>query len=667
MAKKDTKAEVSTDQDTLIILSDHYTKGKQDMDTRRTRKNGWNETINAYMGKLPTNWPYTSMVTDPRIRTTILEKTARLLNAKLQGRLIPREGGDIVKARISNALLDYQWDYADTGGSMLEKIALCDQTARIFGAAFVLVYWDSKRNCNEIKVIDPRDIFIDPSANHIKNAKWVQVREFTTLDTLEERGYTNIDEIRKAIKNGDESDYYRSDLRSTEYESQVKVNRELEDRTGDDLANPVVELVTEYSKDYCRAFLPKYNNVVKDDKNPYSHKRINVAMLRYYPLGDDIYGESEVEPVMPIQRAINSFLCGAIDELNITQRPPLKIVSTQVQMPTIEYGPGAKWLMNDVNAVQEAQLGAGVLQNFQGIYSTLVAAFETAMGGQSLGVSNIGPMQADKTATEVASLERQQTSRDQYNQLYLGEFLKDIMMMWTSNNKQYLFDDPTKHYHVLKIIGKDKIKEFQAMKLETMNIPEDAMKEIEDIVMTAGGQVSDEELYNITSEVAVPNTPVVTNPNDEPEEYNVKPKLDIKSPEEADLYVTKEDVDIEADYIPDVKSMSAGAGVMQQQARTEFMARILDPQVQALLNTQGEMVDIKELLVSDAENAGYKDAESLFRPAPTPDITGGPTSPGPGQIPAGVNGNGGVQALPPALPVQPSSGGIPQPQGLPIQ
>ena len=95
--------------DKLNKLLDHYTKGKQDMDTRRTRKNGWNDIVNAYMGKLPKTWPYMSVVTDPVIRTAILEKNNRLINAKLQGRLEPREGGDMIKAKINNAILDYQW------------------------------------------------------------------------------------------------------------------------------------------------------------------------------------------------------------------------------------------------------------------------------------------------------------------------------------------------------------------------------------------------------------------------------------------------------------------------------------------------------------------------------------------------------------------------------
>ena len=149
--------------DLYSILQDHYTKGKIDNDQRRLRENGWNDVIKAYHGKLPENWPYLSMVSIPLIRTTILEKNARLFNGKLRGRLVPREGGDMVKAKVNNALLEFQWDNAEYGGSMLEKWALMDIQARLFGATFALIYWrteeqDGTKVCdgNEMKVLDNR-------------------------------------------------------------------------------------------------------------------------------------------------------------------------------------------------------------------------------------------------------------------------------------------------------------------------------------------------------------------------------------------------------------------------------------------------------------------------------------------------------------------------------
>ena len=88
----------------------HYEMVREDNLIRQTRENGWNDVIDAYWGKLPDDWPFDSKVTIPIIRTSLTEKNARLLNGKLRGRLMPREGGDVIKAKINNALLDFQWD-----------------------------------------------------------------------------------------------------------------------------------------------------------------------------------------------------------------------------------------------------------------------------------------------------------------------------------------------------------------------------------------------------------------------------------------------------------------------------------------------------------------------------------------------------------------------------
>lgn len=661
MPKEEVKPEEIKKDDSLAILMYHYQMGTQDTTTRRTRENGWDEIVNEYMGKLPDDWPYQSVVTDPRIRTTILEKTARLLNSKLQGRLVPREGGDLVSARIQNSVLDFQWDYANEGGTMVEKVAMSDQAARLTGAGFALVYWDTKKECNEMKPIDARDIFIDPSASHIRNAKWVQIREFTTAEQLEKRGF-KVGELLK--KKEDLKNVH--DLKSTAYEDIVKLNRSLDDRTGWDPAYTTFEVVTEWTPKKKKIFLPRHGVILEEKDNPYEHGRIPVAQLRYYPLGDDIYGESEVEPVISLARAINAILCGFIDEMNLAMRPPVKIEESGVRMETIEYGPGAKWIMNSLNSVQEIRMGDSAIQSFNNTYPALVAAFNTAMGDQSLGVSNIKGYQGDKTATEVASLEKQQNNRDQYNQLYLGEFLKDIMFMWLSNNKQYLFDDPTKKYKIIKIIGKDKIKDLQMMGLADKEVPESVMAQISEMVMKYPKEISDEAIGQLMEESAIPVNPVVLNPGAAPEEYDIKSKLELKKGEEAELYLTKDDLDGIYDYVPDVKSMAIGAGEMTQRARQQAVELALNPVVQQMLERRGESLDIKELIVALLEDAGYKDAASLFGNDQPPVANGpvGPQTPQPGQTPLGPSGIPAVQGSPEAIPFGPVGGGLPQAGGF---
>ena len=657
---------MAKDKLTIDDLQRHYLRGRQDMDTRRTRKGGWNDIISAYMGKLPANWPFLSVVTDPRLRTTITEKSARLINSKLQGRLVPREGGDVVKAKVNNAILDFQWDAANEGGSMIAKTALADQTCRLFGAAFALTYWNVTKNCNDIKIIDPRDIFFDGAATSPKNARWVQVREFTTWEKLAERGY-DVKKLKKAIDDKEVSDQWRS----TSYESIVKANRGLMDRTGepDDIGSPIVEVITEWTNDgKMSIFLPRFGEIVTQADNPYKHGRIPVSMLRYYPLLDDIYGESDAEHLLPLQKTINATLCGFVDEMTIAMRPPVKVSSSGVRMETIEYGPGAVWVMDSPNMVQEMIVGNGVVGNFNSIYPALISAFNTAAGDNSLGVSNNKMNFGQKTATEVEATQQQQQTRDQNNQIYLSDFLKDIMLMWLANNKQYLLDDPSKSNYVVKILGKDMINELKQLELADNDIPQEAMQQLQGIIETGADSITPEQLNQTATDVSVPKYPVILNPEEKnPSNYQVKNKLEIVSGQEANLYVTDDDFEGEYDYIPDIQSMSLGAVGNQRKAMNQAITLVMNPAVSQMLAQTGEIIDIKDLLINILEDAGMTDAQGLFKPqnGQQPGQVGaGQQTLQPGTQPQGINPNGGLPSIPQTIPSSAQPGGLSQSQGL---
>ena len=125
---------------------------------------------------------------------------------------------------------------------------------------------------------------------------------------------------------------------------------------------------------------------------------------------------------------------------------------------------------------------------FQTTYQSLTAAFNIAMGDLSQGTSSVDPFQTEpRTATEIRATVRQQSTRDQKNQNDLGEFLKDVMMMWLSNNKQFRFSDPTKKEEVIQIVGEDQYSIFERAGLGEMEPIPGAMEMVGDIV----GQMPD--------------------------------------------------------------------------------------------------------------------------------------------------------------------------------
>ncbi len=625
MAKK--KKHATAFSSILEEVQEHYQNWTEDRDTRMTRENGWNDVLDAYFGRLPDNWPYLSRVVDPVLRTTIIEKKARLTNSKLRGRLVPREGADIITARINNALLDFQWDNAQDGGSMNHKWGIMDQDTRLFASCFGLVTWKYceyqdeegetkvEFNGNEFKPLDVRDVGLI-SGNNVRDAKWVQVSEYVGIDELENENqmpgdpkYPGLAELKEAVSRD------AQDRRDNNYVSRIKQLKGLDDRLGDDRAFPVVEVVTEYRDNRWITFSPRHNILLRDIENPYNHKKIPVVQLKYFPLSDDPHGESEVESVLSLWRAIQATLNGFLDTMNIHMQPPLKILEGLARMETIEWGPSAQWIINQENAVTEYSGSGEPLRYFQTTYGALKSAFNTAMGDSSQGVGGVDPFNPDKTATEVKKMSQQQNVRDQDNQNALSDALKDMMSMWLSNNKQFLFADPNMHEYVMKIIGEKDFSFFKRAGMDQVYLSTESAQMIGDTIMQMDGDVSDLQLQELSNAGSTPAYPVVENPGEtDPDKIRIKPKMKIDDTgTEAEISLTPEDLQGTFDYIPDVKSMSSGADEEMNQARRDATDLLFNNQnVLQLLAQQGKIPNASEILIESFENAGTRDAERFF-------------------------------------------------------
>lgn len=610
----------------LQEVQTHYTDWTEDRDIRMTRENGWNDVLDAFFGRLPENWPYLSQVVDPVLRTTIIEKKARLTNSKLRGRLVPREGADIISARINNALLDFQWDNAQDGGSMNHKWGIMDQDTRLFASNFGLVTWKyceyeengEKKvtfNGNEFKPLDVRNVGLTHGDN-VRNAKWVQVSDYVTFDELEEENqlpgepkYPGLPALKAALAENSQ------DRRDNNYQSRIKSLKGLTDRLGQDEAFPVIEVVTEYRPDRWITFSPKHNVLLRDIPNPYKHGKIPIVQLKYFPLSDDPWGESEVESVLPLWRAIQATINGFLDTMNIHMQPPLKVLEGLARMETIVWGPGATWIINQENAITEHQGSGEPLRYFQTTYSSLKAAFNTAMGDSSQGVGSVDPFNPDKTATEVKKIEKQQNVRDQDNQNALSDALKDMMAMWISNNQQFLFANPDMHEYILKIVGEKDFAFFKQAGMADMVLDHESTQTIADTILAQNGDVNDLQMQELMNAAYTPAYPVVDNPEEkDPEKLKIKPKMRLDDTgTEAEISMVPEDLNGTFNYIPDVKSMSSGADAEMQEARREATDLLFNnTNVIQLLAQEGKKPNASEILTEIFEASGTRDASRFF-------------------------------------------------------
>lgn len=605
-----------------------------------------------------TTWPYDALLFDPRIFTFIWEKTSRLIANKPQPRLTPREGGDVLMAKINNLLLDYQWDQAQNGGSMLMKWAMMDMNTRKYGASFGLTKWryekDGKGRCvfdgPEFKVLSNRDFAHDMAANSIENCNWVQVREYVTFQELERVNdqsrsnptYKNLNVLREAISNETQAG---GDRRGINWSSRNRAISKLEvDPIGKDPAFKTVEVITEYRRDRWITFAPNHGVILRDIPNPYNNYEIPIVMLRYYAIDDDLYGLSEIEPVKGLQKAINALLCQYIDEINMHLYSPIAI-GPGVREHTLAWGKGARWKMNNpMTDFRLVESKSNATQYFNTTYSVLVAAMMNSLGESSLGVSNTQPYSKDKTATEVQSLNQQRNSRDNFQQLCLQDSMSRMLRLWHSMNQNLLFTDPEQPYYMLRVVGRENIQEFQEMGLEDDILQDEQVQAMYKQAMSDPmiANAPEDQRQNVISGWIDRNKDQYLQPK---HALNIgsegKPKIVKKFSADqkktsAQMYITKEDLEGLYDYKVDVGTMAVNSDDARRQARqTTVSLLITNPNVAALLQQDGARPKFKQLLISWLEELGWPDADRFFEQLPEQQQQGAPGQPGqpPGQDP----------------------------------
>jgi hypothetical protein len=617
-------------------VKQHYDVGFQETEKRATGRNrigtiSFNEADELFRSWIDeSTWPYDALLFDPRVFTFILEKTSRLISNKPEGTLVPREGSDVIGARINNELLSYQWDSANYGGTMLSKWAMMDMNTRKYGASFALATWryETDKSGNvlfdgpEMKVLNNRDIAHDLTGTAIENCNWFHVRQYVTwqdLKTVNDEArskpiYKNLAELKKIVDSGEDSVKDGGDSRSVNWQSRNRAIAGLEsDPIGKDGTFKTIEIVTEYRRDKWITFSPKHGIIIREIDNPYKNNELPIVMLRYYAIDDDLYGVSEIEPIKGLQKAINAILCQYIDEINQNLYTPIAI-GPGVRQQTLEWGKGARWIMNNPNSdFRLVESHSNAAQFFNNTYSVLVAAMMNTLGESSLGVSNTQPYQADKTATEVKALQLQRNARDNFNQISLAEAIKRQYMLWFSMNQVLLFSDPKALWYPLRVAGPDTLQFLQAQGLSDMVLPDETAQFTQDRIMNS----SVEELNNIDISpegLTVPKFPVKN------KEGVFTPKLKLGGNDKGGtLLIEPADVKGGYDFIIDVQSMQVTANEEKKQARQQAISLLTsNPNVTAMLGAENTKPKFKELFVTWLEDLGFSDAEKYFESASAP-------------------------------------------------
>lgn len=655
-------AKGTTDEKDLYSeVKQHYSMASEDLRQRTIDFDRKDILFRSHINQ--ETWPYSSVVFDPRIFTIITEKNARQFANKPRGRLLPRENSDAIKAEVNNEVLNYEWDSNEVVDeqTMLAKWQMMDLNCRKYGASFGLAKWHYLRRGSEVVFDGPnfkpwanRDVLHNPSYSTIKN--WIQLRDYVTIKELEQVNdaarskavYKNLDILKESVKNEAKS----GDTRASNYVVKNKQLKGLTDYLGQDIYNKTIEIITEYRPDRWITFSPNHGVIIRDIPNPYDHKQIPVVQLKYYPVDDDIYGLSEIEPLEKLQLAINAYINQNLDAINLATYQPLKVRKGggAVEMHTLLFERGAIWQMENPSTDVLAHVQPSPqTDQFVTVYRMMVAALQEAAGETSASVSSQAPGTANKTATEINDLAASRSARDAINQLFLGEAMKKQMMLWLKMNQQFFFDSSNKQ-KIIRIVGKDAVQFFQEMGLNKMGTLSDQAHSLLSDPTMAGSLTP--------QDVSTPLYPATVN-GKMTTKFSMEP-----GQQYGRLIVDKDDLTGDYDYIADTLSMTQNASQQEIQAKSDFLSRVsgVDPKtgqptgLGLMLQKEGKQLKAAEFIVDYAKSLGFRNAEQYIENIPqqtqqAPQVAGAVQQPGQPQSQQGftlqqpqIQPQGGVQS-----------------------
>lgn len=661
--------------DVISEVMRHYDDGKAELTTRiQHKERGFDVYDRVFRNYIdPNTWPFRARVPDGRGATLLKRKTDRLLASKLAGRLIPRKGGSELKAKINTELILAQWQSHDTCSDepIIMKWRAMDQRTRRYGAAFGFVGWNAEDGDGQpwFEVLDNHDVITQPGCRSIEESEWVQIRRYVTVAELQKVNakakFGPIYEER-AIQMMKEQD--AKDTKETTSINQVvsgMVNSKQSNR---------IEVITEYREDTWITFLPKQGDkdgmILRQIDNPFDHGEIPIIRLNYDAIDDDMYGVPELEPVLPLIKAGWALLCQYLESAQNELYTPLMVNPQNVQMDTLKYDSGARWLMQRPGTdVMPFSVGTTSMQKFFEVYGLITSLIMEGMGETAQDVSQVAQkVGTDKTATEVRDQSMMRTARDNANKIMLQIALGRMVYFWTRMNKQFKKDGD-----IIKIVGNDALQYFINEGLSGWTINAEGAKVIADYADSKDIQF--EQAYE---EMRAAGT---LQPYAEPlyptqdAQGNQVPKLQVEKGEgQGSLIMEKGDHDGEFDFIADVEAMGIPNDQQDAQARQLFMQDL--EKIVPLIEKQGYSVKWKELSSAIAEKTGIKDAEKFFEKTPqqqeakpTPKLTESIAyKDAPEDIKRQIEVQAGLQPsqLPPVNPNPQQNGNIPNGGAAPL-
>ncbi len=295
---------------------------------RSELKDKWDAYYDLYRGELDSstrsNWQ--SEVFVPYAFSTIETIVPRLVAGRPEIDVIAREEGDADYAKVQGYLIDFFWDQMN----MDQILPDAARQMLIYGTSILKLTWDKKieevkeevpidpempelgtteveiekttKNHPVVELVDLYDFFWDPKGYSLDTCAWVAHRVYRSYDYLidmQKQGlYKNVrllEEDKNRPFKGETDKSNRDNTRGVSDPQNISTNSSKE-------AN--IELL-EYWEDDRVVVIANREVVIRDEENPYAHKKKPFVRITDQSVPKEFCGIGELEPIYTLQLELN--------------------------------------------------------------------------------------------------------------------------------------------------------------------------------------------------------------------------------------------------------------------------------------------------------------------------------------------------------------------------
>lgn len=408
----------------------------------------WKRSYNNWKGVLDKSlFPWRSKLFIPWSFTVVETIIPRVFSRDPKWIAMPQNPDfDPESSRVVSDLLKYQWGRLGMRLKMYDYI----KDSLMYSKGIMKVGWkfqhknktimepevgeDDKITFNRVtksdvewddpvcEVVDPMDLYIDPDATGDSSTwKFCIHRKTVELEELKENpNYKNVNKIKQAS-----------------YADQYMDNSRYQTAPPKDKHKDLVEIL-EYWEEDRLIVVANRGIVLRDDPNPYNHKRIPFVDLDDYRDPHRLYGHSELSVIDPLQREINSIRNQRRDYDNLALNPVVLMVPGTLRNPnSAVMAPGNIWNVTDLNSMDVLQLPL-----LQGVSSEIeertAEDIRRTVAIDEIGIGLLPANPQRRSATEVSTSQNSAGRRFAMKIALLEDSVKRIGEMIFALNQQFL-------------------------------------------------------------------------------------------------------------------------------------------------------------------------------------------------------------------------------------